>query len=159
MSQKTQQPGGLSEAESKRLLPFRPPEALILTFPGPRTVRKKKNLCFIALAQMDPSCLCQSISVQDHYLSQGIYIEDQVRWACPTRLYRYSKLKRLVGRASGRARSRSQDVSSAWVPVSRCMVAFIVLARWLPAALRFLSRTRGGAGGGRDFSFYTKTCD
>lgn len=34
-------------------------------------------------------------------------------------------------------------MSSAWVPVSRCMVAFIVLARWLPAALRFLSRMGG----------------
>lgn len=148
LSQKTRQPGGLSEAENMQLLPFRPLDALILSFPGPSTVRKK-ILYFFALAQMDPSCLCQPICVQAHYLSQGIYIEDQVKWACQTRLYWYLKLKSLVGRASGRARSRGQDVSSAWVPLSGCMVAFIVLARWLPAAPRLTCFLSGTPGGGR----------
>lgn len=120
-----------------------------LEFPRPQYC-EKKILYFIALAQMDPSCLCQPICVQAHYLSQSIYKEDQVKWACQTRLYWYLKLKSLVGRASGRARSRGQDVSSAWVPLSGCMVAFIVLARWLPAAPRltcFLSGTPGRGGG------------
>lgn len=59
-------------------------------------------------------------------------MEGQIRWVCQTSLYWYLKLKILVGRASGRAGSRGQDMSSS--PFSGSMVAFIVMARWLPAA-------------------------